>query len=87
MNIDTSAFSNLASKKRKRWQYVADEVASGKKNSCLIGHFIASVWNIARLQSRPGGRKTIRFHDLWHTLNDIEPEQSSSTDDIMVDYS
>lgn len=87
MNVEASSFSNLASKKRKLWQYVAGEVASGKRSNGAIANFIGSVWHISRSRNRQGGRKTIRFHDLWHILNGDDDEiEEPSNPDAMVDY-
>lgn len=86
MNIDCDySFSNQASKKRKRWQYVADDLARNKKNcdETPIGRFITTVWKLAVSQTRQGARKAIRFHDDWHTLNDPDEIQK---DYDMIDY-
>ncbi len=85
MNIDYDySFSSQASKKRKRWQYVADDLAKNKKNcdENPIGRFITSVWKLALSRTRRGARKAIRFHDYWHTLND--PDETPN-DDNMID--
>jgi len=86
MNIDCdNSFSSLASKKRKRWQCVADDLARNKKNcdENPIGRFITSVWKLAVSQTRQGARKAIRFHDDWHTLNDAD---EIPKDCDMIDY-
>lgn len=80
MNVDS--FAELANKKRKRWQCDVEQFISGKKTNSHVEKFIEAVWKRGCREVPTGARKTIRFHDWWHTL----AEESDASSDDMIEF-